>query len=410
MNNLIDNIKKYCPICYINTKYDKSSDFFTNSNILKEIENHSILWDNYIPYFASNFEIPNNKIDSPLIDGTLLLDIYNTKNKKKASKMLIKADHLLPIAGSIKARGGIYEVISLANSIISKNDCKLNNLSLSDIRNLLKQYTIIVGSTGNLGLSIGLSGTYLGFNVEVHMSNDAKEWKKQLLRSHNATVIEYDADYSFAVSQGRISAQKNDKAYFIDDENSKTLFMGYSTAALYLKNQLEELNITVDSTKPLYVYLPCGVGGGPGGIAYGLKAIYGENVHPVFVEPTHAPCMLLGYVTGLHDNVSIYDYNLDGITEADGLAVGRASGFVGKLLENHLFALCSTSDEEMKKDLILVKNILNEKIEPSAAAGFSGFNFLANSDFSTNFEDATHIIWCTGGKMVPISVFNSYLI
>ncbi|KGR87455.1 D-serine ammonia-lyase [Lysinibacillus boronitolerans] len=337
-------------------------------------------------------------------------------------QLLLKCDHALPISGSIKARGGIYEVLkhaerlALASGRLKEVD-DYAILATEEFQSFFQQYTIAVGSTGNLGLSIGIMGKKLGFNVVVHMSSDAKEWKKALLREKGATVIEYEADYSVAVEQGRQKAEQDPKCHFIDDENSKDLFAGYAVAAKRLKGQLERTNITVDEAHPLFVYLPCGVGGGPGGVAYGLKEIYGEHVHIFFAEPVASPCMTIGLMTGLHDAISVEDIGLDNRTEADGLAVGRASKFVGKVMETYISGCYTVSDEELFTSLGLAMESEDLFLEPSAHAGMfgairllqQGQSYLEKHALVSHLPQATHLVWATGGSMVPPTMRAAYL-
>ena len=346
----------------------------------------------------------------------------------------VKLDSHLDIAGSVKARGGVYEVIQFAESLAIKeglinlgdddlhvDDSGVDYLKLlsDEARSLFAQYTIAVGSTGNLGLSIGIMGKALGFQVEVHMSKDAKPWKVQMLRDKGAQVILHDADYSVAVEQGRIKASENPKIYFIDDENSITLFTGYAVAALRLKAQFDLSQQVIDKEHPLFVYLPCGVGGAPGGIAYGLKLIFGDAVHLFFAEPTHAPCMLLGMASGKHDGISVADIDIDGITEADGLAVGRASGFVGKVMEPLLDGVYTVSDDKLYWMLYMLSISSMIKLEPSALAGFAGpinlmyttegFNYLRENNLLEKMENAKHLSWATGGGLVPTDIMDGFI-
>lgn len=337
-------------------------------------------------------------------------------------RLLLKKDSHLPISGSIKARGGIYEVLTHAEKLaieaglLSESD-DYSKLASEELRQFFQQYSIAVGSTGNLGMSIGIMSAKLGFSVSVHMSADAREWKKNKLRSHGVSVVEYEQDYGVAVEQGRKEAEKDPTCFFIDDENSQTLFLGYSVAGERLKHQFDEMGIVVDSNHPLFVYLPCGVGGGPGGVAFGLKMAFGDHVHCIFAEPTHSPCMLLGVHTGLHDDIAVQDLGIDNITAADGLAVGRASGFVGRAMERLLDGYYTITDERMYHHLGELSELEDIRLEPSALAGMIGAVHVSNDkDYQERMQfteehlnNATHLVWATGGGMVPEEEISAYL-
>ncbi|WP_321495479.1 D-serine ammonia-lyase [uncultured Desulfobacter sp.] len=344
-------------------------------------------------------------------------------NTREPGTLLTKCDNLLAVSGSIKARGGIYEVLKVAETLAFdqglltlKDDYAC--LAGEDFKRYFSQYSIAVGSTGNLGLSIGIMGAQLGFKVHVHMSADAALWKKQRLKTCGVNVIEYESDYSNAVAAGRRQAATDSRMHFIDDENSKDLLLGYAVAAGRLEKQLTEQNIRVGKDHPLFVYLPCGVGGGPGGITLGLKLVFGDFVHCFFAEPTPSPCMLLGLMTGLHDKISVRDFGLSNRTDADGLAVGRPSGFVGKTLGALISGVYTVPDADLYRLLQALADQESIFLEPSAAAGLAGPMGLLNSSQGLSYlnqhglapklENAAHLVWGTGGGMVPETVMQEY--
>ncbi|ANQ16798.1 D-serine ammonia-lyase [Vibrio natriegens] len=392
----------------------------------EDIDAASQRLNRFAPYIMKAFpETAGNNgiIESPVVDIPNMKACLETQYKTPISgRLMLKKDSHLPISGSIKARGGIYEVLTHAEKLameaglLSEGD-DYSKLFSEEFRQFFQQYSIAVGSTGNLGMSIGIMSAKLGFSVSVHMSADARQWKKDKLRSHGVNVVEYEQDYGVAVEQGRKEAEQDPNCFFIDDENSQTLFLGYSVAGERLKQQFEELGIAVDEHHPLFVYLPCGVGGGPGGVAFGLKMAFGDHVHCIFAEPTHSPCMLLGVHTSLHDQISVQDLGIDNVTAADGLAVGRASGFVGRAMERLLDGYYTISDERMYHHLGELSDLENIRLEPSALAGMVGAvhvsnnkEYLARMNISKEkLSGATHLVWATGGGMVPEAEMAAYL-
>lgn len=363
-------------------------------------------------------------IESPLEEIFQMQKTLEEKYKVKIPGTLyLKMDSHLPVAGSIKARGGVYEVLKHAEELAMEAGLlKIGDnyaiLAEDRFKKFFSKYKIQVGSTGNLGLSIGITSAALGFQVIVHMSADAKQWKKDMLRSKGVQVIEYDSDYGKAVEEGRKNSNLDPMSYFVDDEKSMDLFLGYTVAAKRLKKQLDEKEIIIDERHPLIVYIPCGVGGAPGGVAYGLKRIFKENVHIFFVEPTLAPCMLLGMESGLHEKISVNDIGIYGMTHADGLAVARPSGLIGRLMEPILSGIFTVQDYKLYDYLRCLDETENKRIEPSSCAAFEGVASLFNYEESKKYVDdflgdtvknAYHICWATGGSMVPEEDMKEFL-
>lgn len=375
----------------------------------------------YAPQIAKLFPATaatGGHIFSPLREIENFRQLRNQENQFSVSgRFFLKCDHALPVAGSIKARGGFFEVLKFAHKLAVQegltSEEKAADLKQPACQQLFSQYTIGVGSTGNLGLSIGIISARLGFQVKVYMSRDAKAWKKELLLKNGATVIEEDGDFGVAIARGRKETLSNPCGYFVDDENSSQLFLGYSLAAFEVQKQLAALDIEVSESQPLFLYQPCGVGGSPGGVLFGLKMLYGNAVHAFFAEPTHSPAVLTGLITGKKEKVSVQDFGLDNITEADGLAVGRPSAFASGIIKKLVSGIYTLEDQmlfELLGELYTTEGIF---IEPSATAGLIGPEEMLSTDYlsahSINPKNITHIAWSTGGDLVPMEKRKEFL-
>lgn len=431
-NPIIREISEKKETVWINPRYlpfdttDGLCQLVVSDEDIEDAEKRLARFSSFIRRCYPETEETGGLIESPLREISHMQEALEKQyDCRIPGRLLLKMDSHLAIAGSVKARGGIYEVLKHAEDLAIEAgrlsvDEDYAKLADEDMKEFFGQYTVQVGSTGNLGLSIGIMSAALGFKVKVHMSADAKQWKKELLRSKGVEVIEYADDYSRAVAEGRKLSDADPNSYFVDDEKSVNLFLGYAVAAKRLKGQLDNMGITVDEAHPLIVYIPTGVGGAPGGVSYGLKRIFKDNVHCFFVEPVMCPSVLLGMATQKYEMANVHDFGISGVTEADGLACASPSGFVSRIMENFLSGDFTVEDGKLYDFLRLLNSTEQVKIEPSSCAAFIGPVHLLGHEESGKYcrthglteeklAASIQIAWATGGRLVPEQIWNEYL-
>lgn len=414
-DEMLDRLRGGRPVVWTNQARPESHAF----NVVdagRHLVAAEVVWSRFAPALAGLFDTPGG-------EGRVFSPLLRYPRTIEDSTVLVKADHALPISACVKARGGVFGLLRVIERIAVEAGLIIGHSSYESLvsdaaRAVFGEHTVTVASTGNLGFSIGVVAAAFGLKSEVHMSACAQEWKKERLRRAGSSVVEHEGDYTSTVHTARTRAGDQGNIHFIDDENSWDLFVGYAGAAKELAGQLDTLGVQVSVERPLVVYLPCGVGGAPGGITYGLRTLFGDAVVCVLAEPTEAACMLLALASGDRTPPATYDFGLNTQTVADGLAVSRASPLVLDKVRTEIDAIVAVPDEDL---LDWVRRAWAEaelKLEPSAAAGFAAFRELRRQwpdiQQSTpgdraamkHLDRGCHVIWTTGGDLMPEKLFQ----
>jgi tRNA-binding protein len=118
--------------------------------------------------------------------------------------------------------------------------------------------------------------------------------------------------------------------------------------------------------------------------------------------------------SGRHEAADVAELGLTLATEADGLAVGRPSRFVGRLMEPLLDGCLTVADAGLFRHLAALYAGHGIEVEPSAAAGPAGMEVLFADPAGWAFarergaERAAHVVWATGGRLVPPAEHAAY--
>ena len=131
----------------------------------EQIQDAARRLERFAPYLAEVFPETaacNGIIESELREIKAMRQELNQEwGAGIAGRLFLKMDSHLPISGSVKARGGIYEVLKHAEELAFKAGLlteqeDYRKLNTSEMREFFGRYKVQVGSTGNLGLSIGI--------------------------------------------------------------------------------------------------------------------------------------------------------------------------------------------------------------------------------------------------------------
>ncbi|MDR2050711.1 MAG: D-serine ammonia-lyase [Deltaproteobacteria bacterium] len=393
-----------------------SSAIVSSGFTLQDVKDVALRLKRFSPFMTQIFPETSARggvMESPLRESQAVLNDLKKYRPLPPVRLFFKMDNMLPLSASLKDRGGVYEVLKLAEDIgiyakklkWSDNYAKLNSLGM---RNFFSKFSLSVSSVGNLGLAAGLMGKALGFSVSAHTSKETRAWKKDYMRSKGIEVIDYNVDCAEVLKKAREEAAADPACFFVGEENSRNVFLGYTTAGMNIKSNLCRLGIEIDGSRPLHVYIPCGSGLAASGLCLGLKLAFMDNVRCFLAEPVQAPSMLLGLGTRLFDKVSVRDIGLSGLTVADELSLCRPSSLACAVLREMADGCVTVEDDELFKLLTIVNTHERSKLEPSALAGLAAFMLTARNTLGAGFTQGVHLVWLSGGGLTPDNEWRSY--
>ncbi|PCJ44310.1 MAG: cysteine synthase [Moraxellaceae bacterium] len=201
-----------------------------------------------------------------LIGNTPLIDLSFLGPDPKHIQLYAKAEWMNP-GGSLKDRPVKFMLTdAIKNQLLTPNK------------------VILDSSSGNAGISYGMIGAALGYQVTIVIPGNASEERKQRLRAHGANLIETDPleGYDQALRHVRELYSNSPEKYFFCDQysNQQNIRSHYEGTAVELIRQ----------TPSPITHFVCGVGTGGSltGIAKRLRE-HDPTVKIIGVQPERWP-------------------------------------------------------------------------------------------------------------------------
>src|SRR5690625_4200764 len=113
------------PVLWLNPKRKKMRDMPNAPLKKKDMKEAAELWERFAPLLEKVFPetaTTNGRIESALKEIPKMKDLLVTKGDEFEGRIVVKCDNDLRVAGSIKGRGGFFDILKYAEDFERKDE------------------------------------------------------------------------------------------------------------------------------------------------------------------------------------------------------------------------------------------------------------------------------------------------
>jgi threonine dehydratase len=252
-------------------------------------------------------------------------------SRRVGAPVVLKAE-CLQLTGSFKVRGASY---------------RMSQLSEAELR-----AGVVAASAGNHARAVAHAAARLGARADLFMPAEAPLAKVAAVRAHGGEVHLVPGAYDDAAAEARRFAQREGRI-MVPPFDDPAIIAGQGTIGLEIADQAPAARLVV---------VPLGGGALAAGVAIALKSRIPEaRVVGVQAEAC-AP-----YLESLRAHRPIGARSAN--TICDGIAVKRPGELTLPLVEQHLDAVVTVSDDEAAEAMVLLLDDTNVVVEGAGAVG-----------------------------------------
>jgi threonine dehydratase len=214
---------------------------------------------------------------------------------------------------------------------------------------------VVTASAGNHGQGVSWSAGLLGVRATVVAPEQANPDKVEAMRTLGAEVLLWGRDFDEADEKARELEREKGFVYF-HAADDPWIIAGHGTAGLEMVEQEPELDVLV---------VPLGAGGLVSGVALAAKAMR-PDIEVIGVQAAGCAPFFKSRQEGRLTDVERAD------TFADGLASRHPTDLPYRMVDRLVDDIVVTTDEEIRRAVILLLEKTHHLAEGAGAAGTAG--------------------------------------